>query len=157
MKTKIISRKETFLMHWIRSAFWGFTDNRSIIHYWLYNSFKKYNLEFIAFLGGFTCHYLLDSRGVVKFIESSILELVFPSCKPWVKSVLFNYLQFYECYSMAFSKDESPTNSVLQPFVIFLRGITEIAVWIMIKFSGVHVGMMKIIHPKYPDERKTKM
>ena len=37
-------------------------------------------------------------------------------------SVLFDYLQFCECYSMAFSKDESPTNSELQPFVIYLRG-----------------------------------
>ena len=37
-------------------------------------------------------------------------------------SVLFDYLQFCECYSMAFSKDESPTNSELQPFVISLRG-----------------------------------
>ena len=27
----------------------------------------------------------------------------------------------------------------------------------MIKFSVVRVGMVKIIHPKYPDERKTKM
>ena len=38
-----------------------------------------------------------------------------------------------------------------------LEGIIEIALCIMIKFSGVHVGMVKIIHPKYPDERKTKM
>ena len=80
------------------------------------------NLESTAYLGGFSCHYLLNSRGVVNFVESSMPELIFPSCKLWVKSVLFDYLQFYECYSMAFSKDESPTNSELQPFVISHRG-----------------------------------